>query len=108
MKKLWQLVAFVVYFLGEIVRANLRVARDVVTRAHLSSPGILAISLEAKTPLEITLLANLITLTPGSMSLDVSPDRRTLYVHEMFAADPEAARREIQNGLERRLLEVLR
>jgi multicomponent Na+:H+ antiporter subunit E len=103
-----KMVAFVAYFLVELVRANLRVAYDVLTRAHRSTPGVLAIPLEAESELEITLLANLITLTPGSMSLEVSADRRILYIHEMFARDPEAVRREIKEGLERRLLEVLR
>lgn len=96
------------WFGGEMMRANLRVAYDVVTRAHTSTPAVVAVPLRAKTDLEITLLANLISLTPGTLSLDVSPDRRTLYVHAMFAAEPEVLRQEIREGLERRLLEVMR
>lgn len=64
--------------------------------------------IEAKTDLEITLLANLITLTPGTLTLDVAPDRKSLYVHAMFVDDPEQIRAEIKNGMERRLLEVMR
>jgi multicomponent Na+:H+ antiporter subunit E len=63
---------------------------------------------EAKTDAEILLLANLITLTPGSLTLDISEDRRTLFVHAMFVDDADAFRRTIKEGLERRLLEVLR
>jgi multicomponent Na+:H+ antiporter subunit E len=73
-------------------------------------PGVVAIPLDARTDAEITLLANLITLTPGSVSLDVSEDRRVLYVHAMYidGGDVEAYRRSVKEGLERRVLELLR
>jgi multicomponent Na+:H+ antiporter subunit E len=70
-------------------------------------PGVIGIPLRARTDLEITVLANLITMTPGTLSLDVSPDRRTLYIHAMYIHDPEALRRDIQDNLERRVLELL-
>jgi multicomponent Na+:H+ antiporter subunit E len=54
------------------------------------------------------LVANLISLTPGTLSLDVSEDKTMLYVHVMFLDDVEEARRTIKEGLERRVLEVMR
>jgi multicomponent Na+:H+ antiporter subunit E len=107
-RKVWQLVSFLVYFLQEMLLANLRVAYDVVTPTYYMRPAVVAIPLEAKTDVEITLLSMFITLTPGTLSLDVSTDRKVLYIHAMFAADPEALRREIKEGFERRLLELLR
>lgn len=101
-------IAFLGYFLKELIVSSARVAWDVITPTHYNRPGILAIPLRAKTDLEITLLANLISLTPGTLSLDLSPDRRTLYIHAMFAEHPEAIRRDIKEGLERRLLELIR
>ena len=95
-------------FCWELVISSLRVAWDVVTPAANRRPGIVAVPLNAKTDWEITLLANLVTLTPGSLSLDVSPDRSTLYVHAMFAEDPDEVRRSITEGFERRLLALLR
>lgn len=103
-----QAFAFAFFFLGELVLASLRVAADVLTPRHHMQPRVLAIPLDARTDAEIMLLANLISLTPGSLSLDVSSDRRVLYVHVMYAADPETARREIKEGLERRLLNLMR
>jgi multicomponent Na+:H+ antiporter subunit E len=47
-------------------------------------------------------------MTPGSLSIDVSDDRRVLYVHTMFVGDPEAFRRTIKHDFERRVLELLR
>ncbi len=73
-------------------------------------PGVVAIPLDARTDAEITMLANLITLTPGSVSLDLSDDRSVLYVHAMYidGGDVEAYRRSVKAGLERRVLELLR
>lgn len=102
-----KLVLFLGFFLKEVIVANLRTARHVL-RPDLIRPGIIAIPLDARTDVEITLLANLITLTPGTLSLDVSSDRETLYIHSMDVSDPDAIRAEIKRGLERRLLEVLR
>ena len=101
-------IGFILYYLKEMIVSSARVAWDVITPTHYSRPGILAIPLAAKTDLEITLVANLITLTPGTLSLDVSPDRGTLYIHAMFAEDPEAIRHDIKDNLERRLLELIR
>jgi multicomponent Na+:H+ antiporter subunit E len=64
--------------------------------------------LEAKTSLEITLLANLISLTPGTLSLDVSDDRKVLYVHAMYIDDKASFVNSIKNGFEKRLLAIMR
>lgn len=107
-RKVWQLISFLVYFLQEMLLANLRVAYDVITPTYYMRPAVVAIPLDAQTDVEITLLAMFITLTPGTLSLDVSTDRKVLYIHAMFAADPEALRQEIKEGFERRILELLR
>lgn len=107
-KKFPRAISFAIYFLKEMVISCARVTYDVLTPTHHSRPGILAIPIDAETDLEITLLANLITLTPGTLSLDLSPDRKTLYIHAMFAADLDAIRRDIKEQLEKRLLELMR
>jgi multicomponent Na+:H+ antiporter subunit E len=107
-RKVPQALGFGAYFLRELVLANLRVAFDVVTPGFHMRPGIIAVPLDAETDLEITLVANLITVTPGSFSLDVSDDRKVLYVHAMYVEDPEAYVRGIKDGFERRVLELLR
>ena len=99
---------FAGFFVWQLILSNLRVAYDVITPRLYMRPGIVAVPLDAKTDQEITLLANLITLTPGTLSLDVSEDRRTLYVHAMFVDTPDNVRDSIKNGFERRLLELIR
>lgn len=106
--KLAQALGLAGYFLWELLLANLRVAYDVLTPRPHMRPGVIAIPLDARTDAEIALLANLITLTPGTLSLDVAADRRTLYIHAMYIDDVEATRRKIKDGFERRVLAVLR
>lgn len=106
--KVPQAISFVLFFLWELVVANVRVAVDVLTLRQRMRPRIIAVPLEASSQLEIAMLANLISLTPGTLSLDVATDQRVLYIHAMYAEDAEAVQREIKNGLERRLLALLR
>lgn len=103
-----QVLGFLIYYLEELVRSNIIIAIDILTPQHLMKPGILAIPLEARTDFEITLLANLISMTPGTLSLDVSEDRKTLFVHAMYIEDADALRREIKEKLEKRVLAILR
>lgn len=102
-------ISFLAYFIVELVKANIRMA--VYTCSPLGSlrPGIVAIPLEpGMTDLEVTTLANVVTLTPGTLSLDVSEDRSVLFVHFMHVESPEDAVREVKDGFERRLLQVTR
>jgi multicomponent Na+:H+ antiporter subunit E len=82
--------------------ANFRVAADVL-RGHQIEPAVVAIPLDITTDGEILLLSMLINITPGSVTIDLSDDRRTLYVHVMHMTSAEASRREIKEGFERRV-----
>jgi multicomponent Na+:H+ antiporter subunit E len=107
-RKLPESIRFTFFFLRELIHSNFRVAWDVISPKSQRKPGIVAIPLDVRSDTEITFLANLITLTPGTLSLDVSDDRRVLYVHGMFVEDPQRMREQIKNGFERRVLELLR
>jgi multicomponent Na+:H+ antiporter subunit E len=106
--KVWQVLRFAGFYLWELVLSNLRVAYDVVTPGYRMRPAVVAVPLECRSEGEITLLANLITMTPGTLALDVSDDHSVLFVHAMFVRDPDELRRSIKEGLERRVLELLR
>jgi multicomponent Na+:H+ antiporter subunit E len=110
MFKIVKALELFLFLLWELLLANLRVAYDVLTPGYQMRPGVIALPLDARTDAEITLLANLITLTPGTLSLDVSSDRRVLYIHVMYIdrGDLDGVRRKIKSGFERRVLEVLR
>jgi multicomponent Na+:H+ antiporter subunit E len=107
-RDLREIVELILYFVWELVLSNFRMARYTLSPLRRLHPGIVAVPLEPMSDLELTVLTNLITLTPGTLSLDVSADQRTLYVHVMDVADPDAVRREIKDGFERKVLKALR
>jgi multicomponent Na+:H+ antiporter subunit E len=103
-----KLVKLVGTFIWELVVSNFRVLWDVITPSHFSSPAVIGVPLDASSDFEIMVLANLVSLTPGTLSLDVSDDRSTLYVHVMFVDDVETARAQIKERIEKPLLEAFR
>ncbi|MEM8587915.1 MAG: Na+/H+ antiporter subunit E [Pseudomonadota bacterium] len=106
-ERVWRVLRLAVLFIYELFVSSLRVVWDIVTPTHLSRPGIIAMPLDATGDGEILLVANLISLTPGTLSLDISPDRKTLYVHAMFVEDPDDIRRELKGGMERWVREAV-
>src|SRR5690606_38861513 len=107
LRRIGALAALFVYELFlSAVRVGVLVARPNL-RAHLK-PAIIAFPLTVTSDREITLLANLITLTPGTLSIDVSEDRKVLYVHAISVEDREALIRDIASGFEARVMEVFR
>jgi len=102
------LVKLAIFFLWELLVSSLKVAWSVVTPLRYSKPGIITVPLDVMSDTEITVLGNLISLTPGSLSLDISDDRKHLVVHAMFIEDPEDFRREVKQGMEHRVREALR
>ena len=97
----------ILMFHYELLVSSLAVAIDVLTVTHRSRPAIIEVPLEVKSDLGILLVANLISLTPGTLSLDVSRDRKTLRVHAMFADDPDALCASLKSGMERWVLDAV-
>ena len=95
-------VGLAAFFAWELLIANFRVAGDVLA-GHRIEPAVVAIPLDVTSDGGILLLSMLINITPGSVTIDLSADRRTLYVHVMHMKSPEATRLEIKNGFERRV-----
>lgn len=103
------LIRLVVYTIIELVIANLRVAYYTVSKLSALRPCVLAVPIrEGLSDGEITLLSSLITLTPGTLTLDIADDRSALFVHFMHVENPKAAVAQIREGFERRVLEVTR
>ncbi|MGY6562163.1 MAG: Na+/H+ antiporter subunit E [Luteibaculaceae bacterium] len=103
-----KLISFFFYFIYELFKANLEVAYEVITPKLNMKPGIIKVPLDITSDLEITILANLITLTPGTLSLDVSSDKKVLYVHAMYIHNEQEFIDSIKNGFEKRILEITR
>lgn len=105
--KVLKVITLGLFFIWELLIASLRVAYDIITPRHFMRPGVVAIPLEIMTDGEITILANMVSLTPGSLSLDISSDRRVLYIHAMYIHDVDGVRKKIKQ-FERRILEISR
>lgn len=103
-----RLVRLAGLFLVELIKSGLRVAAVVLRPQMKVAPGIVAVPLRLERDFEIALLANLITLTPGTLSVDVSPDKRVLYVHCVDMPDPDAVIADVRTGFEQRILEAFR
>lgn len=103
-----RLLVLAAIFVREIVLSAWRVARLVVAPRMDLKPGIFAYPLKVETDFEIALLANMITLTPGTLSVDVSPDRKLLYVHAIDCSDADLAIADIERTFERRILRAFR
>ena len=105
--RVWRWIKLILLFHWELIVSSISVAWDVLTPRHRARPGIVAVPMVAQGEAEVLLVTNLVSLTPGTLSLDVTEDCRTLYVHAMFADDPERIRRGIADGMERWVREAL-
>jgi multicomponent Na+:H+ antiporter subunit E len=95
--------------LYELIVSSLRVAWDVLTPDMKAKPTFIVMPLDAKTDLELMLTANIISLTPGTLSIDLNADRSELLIHSMFGADdPEGEIAALKHGIERRVLRATR
>lgn len=95
-------------FLRELYLANVSVLKSVLSPKLNIRPGIFAFKTELTTDWEITLLSLLITLTPGTLVMDISDDRTILYIHAMDIEDAEKAIFDIRESFEKAIQEVSR
>lgn len=96
-QRVYGIVQLVFYFLWDLLLSSVRVLWDVVRPVSQSRPGIVGVSIAGMTDFQKFLLASLISLTPGTLSLEISDDGDTLFVHCMFMDDgPEGIREGIE------------
>ena len=100
-------VELTLYVVWEVVLSSLRVAWEVLTPHATSRPGIIRVPIGVRRVDQIALLAHIVTLTPGTVTLDVTEERDALYVHVMFLDDRDAVIAAIQDGMESRVRKVL-
>jgi len=107
-KRAWRVTSLIFVFLKDLAVSALRVAAIVLSPTRRYRPGFIAFPLTATRNAEIALLANMITLTPGTLSVDVSDDKSTLFIHCFDVPDTEALKRSIAEGFERKIMEAMR
>lgn len=107
-KGLFLILELILYFLRQLLIANLQVAKQVLSSNRSLTPAVFRYSFAVESDLAVTILANLITLTPGTLTLEVSLDKRELLIHTIHTSDPERVKTRIRQGFERRLQEIFR
>jgi multicomponent Na+:H+ antiporter subunit E len=104
--------SFLLYALWEIVLSSIHVAIIVLQpRARMKemiNAAVVGVPLSVSSDIEIAILASLISLTPGTLSIELSPNRGVLYVHVLSYRDADEFRKSVKDGFERRLLEITR
>jgi multicomponent Na+:H+ antiporter subunit E len=98
----WRLAWFVALYVADLARANAVVAWEVVTPSMSMRPGIVACPVRSATDAELTVLANLVSFTPGTLALEVAADRSVMYVHALHIGEPDDVRAAVRR-LEDRL-----
>ena len=104
-----RLMSYCLLVVWDILVANFQVAWIILSKSNANlRPAWVVVPLDLRAPEAITILAGTITLTPGTVSADLSDGGRSLLVHALDAPDPDAVRDDIKSRYERRLLEIFR
>lgn len=101
--RLIRLLVFMVYYIKELVVSSLYVAYDIITPTDLMKPGFVEVPIDLKSNTAIIVLANLISMTPGSLTVDLTPDKKKIFVHAMYLYDKEKFIAKIKKELEQRI-----
>ncbi|EDL63452.1 Na+/H+ antiporter subunit E [Bacillus sp. SG-1] len=106
--RVFAVISLLLLFLKELILSNISVLKTILKPRLDIKPGIFELPTELKTDWEITLLANLITLTPGTLVVDISYDNKILYIHTLDIPDVDEAVNDIKNTFEKAIMEVSR
>lgn len=97
---------FALFYLKEVLVANVAVAMRVWSPRFTMKPAIVALSIEGLSDRQAFILASFITMTPGTLSLDVDETSRTLYIHTMDVDDMETYISILEQAYKRRVRDV--
>lgn len=108
LRRLWSILKLVLIFIRELTISNFVVIGHILRPRLAIRPGIFAYETSLTSAWEVTLLSCLICLTPGTLTLDVSADGTTLYIHAIDIQDAEAMATQIRTNFEQVIQEVTR
>jgi multicomponent Na+:H+ antiporter subunit E len=103
------MLRYLVIFSRELAKATIAVTKAVLKRDLQIRPGFIAVDMDCESDFEITVFANSITLTPGTISVHVEREQRKIIIHALdVGADPDAVRRDVKDALEANILKWTR
>lgn len=101
LKRIYYFLIFLVFYLGKLLKANLFIAYDILTPKMLINPGFTRIRLELYSDFGLLLLSNLVSMTPGTLSMDIDRQREYLEVHLLYMNQRESTEREIMQIMQK-------
>jgi multicomponent Na+:H+ antiporter subunit E len=108
-RRVWFFLRYGYIFAKALTQSTIDVAKAVLRRNLDFRPGFLAVDMDCETDLEITSLANSITLTPGTITVHIERDRKKIIIHALNVGDdPDAVRRDVKETLEANILKWTR
>ena len=93
MRFLWRVLRFLFFYMKELTVANIRIARDVLSPELSIKPEIVEMPIEVHGEFQIFFLSNFITMSPGTLTVDVSVDQKSLFIHFMHVEDAEGSQK---------------
>lgn len=108
LRRLWAMVKLLLIFVRELIVSGIVVIGHIIRPKLAIRPGIFAYETQLTSAWEVTLLSNLICLTPGTLTLDVSMDGKTLYIHAIDIEDAGLLTEQIRGTFEQAIMEVTR
>ncbi|WP_080874683.1 Na+/H+ antiporter subunit E [Oceanobacillus timonensis] len=106
LKRVWAIIKLIYLFIVELIKANIDVVKVVLKPKQDHQPGIVAVRTKLESHFEISILAALITLTPGTISMDFSQDSKTIYIHSLDVPDKESMIKNVHDSFEKAIMEV--
>ena len=94
-KRIGYIIVFIVFYLNRLIRSNIMIAYDILTPTYYMKPAIVKIPVRLTADHRILALVNLVTMTPGTLSIDLSEDKKMLYIHTLYMEEPEVLHKEI-------------
>lgn len=106
MRRVFAAFKLIALFIKELIMSNIDVVKVLLSPKFEIEPGIIEVPTQLKSDWELTLLASLISLTPGTLSMDFSEDKKSIFVHSIHVPDKEQMIREIHETFEKAIMEV--
>src|SRR5699024_9298694 len=100
-RRVWAILKLIAIFMIELTKASIDVLEIAISPKLHNVPSIVAVETNLTTDVDITLPAALISLTPGTITMDLSADNTTLYKHSLDVPEKEQMSEEIRNSFER-------
>ena len=105
-KRFFKLIGFVLFYLKEVIKTNLILAYEVITPTHYMEPGFIKMDVEGLSDRQLLVFCNLITMTPGSMVVNVSDCKKFVYLHILYLENRKDTENEIRETYLKKVKEV--